>query len=190
MLGIPNPVPTTYHRKTTDVDVKAQQDILMKNTMPYIAKSIEASRKTVLTIQHLRIIETYNEYINSINMNFHEHISLLPVGIYNQIHEAPFQNKHKILLKLYCFMSLYFMTYASLSQAIKHLSDEIQTFLLDIGHEKYMLNIMNGVKWPLKMNQSSKWVMKENKRVVASRIYNKRKEEKSNITRRKFPKYG
>ena len=60
MLGIPNPMPTTYHNNTTDVDIQAQQDILMKNTLPCIAKSIEASRTTVLTIQHLRIIEKYN----------------------------------------------------------------------------------------------------------------------------------
>ena len=60
MLGIPNPMPKTYHNKTTDVDIQAQQDILMKNTLPYIAKSIEASRTTVLTIQHLRTIEKYN----------------------------------------------------------------------------------------------------------------------------------
>ena len=67
------------------------------------------------------------------------------------------------------------MTHASISQAIQNLSDEIQTFLLDIGQEKYMVHIMNGLRWQLKMNQSSRWIMKKNKRIVAMRIYNKRK---------------
>ena len=35
MLGIPNPMPKTYHKKTQDIDVQAQQDRLMKNTLPY-----------------------------------------------------------------------------------------------------------------------------------------------------------
>ena len=26
MLGIPNPMPKTYHKKTTDIDEQAQQD--------------------------------------------------------------------------------------------------------------------------------------------------------------------
>ena len=47
MLGIPNPMPTFYHYKTIDVDFQDQQDILLKNTVPYIARSIEASTTTV-----------------------------------------------------------------------------------------------------------------------------------------------
>jgi hypothetical protein len=38
-----------------------------------------------------------------------------------------------------------------------------------------MLNIMNGLRRQLKMTQSSLWVMREHKRIVALRIYNKRK---------------
>jgi hypothetical protein len=44
MLGILNPMPKTYHRKTQNVDLQAQQDILMKNTLPYTARSVEASK--------------------------------------------------------------------------------------------------------------------------------------------------
>ena len=72
-------------------------------------------------------------------------------------------------------MSLYVMTHESITQAIINLKDEIQTFLLDIGQEEYMMNIMNGIRWQLKMNQSSLWIMKAHKRAVASRRYNKRK---------------
>jgi hypothetical protein len=174
MLGIPNPMPTTYHYKTKDVDIQAQQDMLMRNTMPCIAKSMEASRTTVLTIQHLRLIETYNEYIHAMNMNLNEHLKLLPFEIYNPIHHAPLEGRHQTLLKLYCFMSFYFMTHASIHQAMSNLSDEIQTFLLDIGQEEYTLPLMNGLKWNLKMNQSSLWILKEHKRIVARRIYKKR----------------
>ena len=73
------------------------------------------------------------------------------------------------------FLSLYVITHASITQAVLYLKDEIQTFLLEIGQEEYMLNIMNGIRWQIKMNQSSLCVMKERKRIVASRIYNKRK---------------
>jgi hypothetical protein len=173
-----------YHHKTTDIDLQEQQDILMKNTLPYIAKSIEASRTTVLTIQHLRIIEKYNEYIHSINMNLHDHLSLLPTGIYTLIHETPFKSKHQTLLKLYCFMSLYFMTHAAIDQAIKNLTDEIQTFLLDIGQEEYMIQIMNGLSWQLKMSQSSLWAMREHKHIVALRRYNKGKVKISHLKRK------
>jgi hypothetical protein len=79
MLGIPNPMPKRYHYRTTDIDVHAQQDLLMKNTLPNIARSIEASRTTVLAIQHLRIIDTYNEYISFINSNYHDQIHILPM---------------------------------------------------------------------------------------------------------------
>ena len=149
MLGIPNPLPTSYHDNTKNVDLQAQQDMLMRNTMPCIAKSMEASRTTVLTIQHLRLIETYNEYIHAINMNLNEHLKLLPFEIYNPIHHAPLEGRHQTLLKLYCFMSFYFMTHASIHQAMSNLSDEIQTFLLDISQEEYTLPLMNGLKWNL-----------------------------------------
>ena len=111
------------------------------------------------------------------NRNLHEHLSLLPCGIYDPIHHAPFEGRHQTLLKLYCFMSLYFMTYSSITQAISNLSDEIQTFILDIGQEEYTLHIMNGLKWNLKVNQSSLWILKEHTRIVARKIYNKRKSE-------------
>ena len=71
------------------------------------------------------------------------------------MHEAPFKTQHKTLLKLYCFMSLYVMTHASINQAILNLNEEIQTFLPDIGQEEYMLHLLNGIRWQLKMNQSS-----------------------------------
>ena len=90
MLGIPNPMPKTYHPKTDDVDRQAQQDILLKNTIRGIVRSIEASRTTVLAVQHLRIIEKYNEYINSSNMNLYDYLSLLPISLYNPMHEALF----------------------------------------------------------------------------------------------------
>ena len=86
---------------------------------------MEASRTTVLTIQHLQIIETYNEYIHAMNMNLHEHLKFLPGEIYNPIHHAPLEGSHQTLLKLYCFMSLYFMTHTSINQAIHNLSNEL-----------------------------------------------------------------
>ena len=146
MLGIPNPMPTFFHHKTKDIDLQAQQDLLFRNTIPNIAKSIESSRTTVLTIQHLRIIDKYNEYINSINMNFKDNLNILAPWMESQLREAPFTTAHQKILKLCCFLSLYVLTHAAITQAVINLKDEIQTFLLDIGQEEYMIHIMNGIR--------------------------------------------
>jgi hypothetical protein len=92
MLGIPNPMPKRYHYRTTDIDVHAQQDLLVKNTLPYIARSIEASRTTVLAIQHLRIIDTNNEYISFINSNYYDQIHILPMMWYNPLKTPHFKS--------------------------------------------------------------------------------------------------
>jgi hypothetical protein len=80
------------------------------------------------------------------NYNLNEHLSILPCGLYNTLHKAPLQQRHNNLLKLYCFMSLYFMSHSAMTQAVKTLTDEIQQFLLDIGQEEYTITILNGVK--------------------------------------------
>ena len=175
MLGIPNPMPKRYHYRTTDIDVHAQQDLLMRNTLPYIARSIEASRTTVLAIQHLRIIDTYNEYINFINCNYHDQIHTLPLMWYNPLKDAPFQATHMALLKIYCFMGLYGMTHAAIEEAVTNLTEEIQTFLLNIGQESYTIPLINGLRWQIKMTPDSLNILKHHKYTVAHRRYIKRR---------------
>jgi hypothetical protein len=109
------------------------------------------------------VIDSYNEYMNAINMNLREHLSLLPIMWYYPIHEATVQTKNKTLLKLYCFMSLYFMTYASITEAMQTLTEEIQAFLLNIGQEEYMLTLINGLRWQLKMTPNSIRILKDYK---------------------------
>ena len=66
-------------------------------------------------------------------------------------------------------MSLYFMSYSAMTQAVTNLTDEIQQFLLDIGQEEYTITILNGVKWILKMNQYTLATLRDHKYKVALR---------------------
>ena len=118
MLGISNPMPTFFHCETKDVDLQAQQNILFRNTIPNIARSMEASRTTVITVQHLRVIDKYNEYINSLNMNFNDNLNRLAPWMESQLREAPFTTAHQKLLKLCCFLSLYVLIHAAITQAV------------------------------------------------------------------------
>ena len=60
MGGIPNPMPSTYHSKSKDInnllEIQAQQDIIMFNTLPNIIKLINSTHTCALTIQHFRKI--------------------------------------------------------------------------------------------------------------------------------------
>ena len=89
MCNIPNPMPQTFHSKSKYsknlAERSAHQDLIMINTLPGIFQSINGIHSCALTIQHLRIIDAYNQYANIIKSNFKEHMNNLPPDLKSQM---------------------------------------------------------------------------------------------------------
>jgi hypothetical protein len=115
MCNIPNPMPQTFHSKSNNsknaAERSAQQDLIMINTLPGIVQSINGIHSCALTIQHLRIIDAYNQYVNIINSNFKEHMNNLPPDLKSPMLNNQLQDYQIEGLMNYAYMCIFFTSH-------------------------------------------------------------------------------
>jgi hypothetical protein len=152
-------MPSTYHSKSKDIhnllEIQAQQDIIMLNTLPNIIKLINSTHTSALTIQHFRTIERYNQYINIVNSNFKEHLNNLPIDLKTKLLNSKLNENQISCYTIYAYMCMFFVSYESLQCALKNLAPIIQNFLLQLSLDTYKIKFIDGISTTISMTNDT-----------------------------------
>ena len=159
MCNIPNPMPQTFHSKSNNnknlAEISAQQDLIMINTLPGIVQSINGIHSCALAIQHLRIIDAYNHYVNIINSNFKEHMNNLPPDLKSQMLNNQLQDYQIEGLMNYAYMCIFFTSHEALMRTLKTLHNTIQNFLLELSLQTYKIQFIDHITTEVTMSDTT-----------------------------------